>query len=140
MCLLLIVVGIVASSHSNKQQRGERSHGTSGCTCRALWPVSMPCCLRHARPRVSGELPTFQSDVAPLSMTHCNNRKQKRGANYCYGRCEGGWSYLPGHMPHEHVMPLHAGLTTVVWRVSYLIGGCGSTVYPPLGRAEHGEQ
>lgn len=43
-------------------------------------------------------------------------------------------------MPHGHAMPLHAGLTTVVWRVSYLIGGGGSTVYPPLGRAGHGEQ
>lgn len=38
-------------------------------------------------------------------------------------------------MPHGHIMPLHAGLTAVVWRVSYLIGGGGRTVYPPLGRA-----
>lgn len=39
-------------------------------------------------------------------------------------------------MPHGHAMALHAGLTAVVWRVSYLIGGGGGTVYPPLGRAK----
>lgn len=43
-------------------------------------------------------------------------------------------------MTHGHAMLLHAGLTAVVWRVSYFIGGGGSTVYPPLGRAKHGEQ
>lgn len=60
--------------------RYHRSLRTSDCTCRALWLVSMPCFLRQARPRASGELPTFQSDVAPLSMTHWNNREQKKGA------------------------------------------------------------
>lgn len=32
----------------------------------------MPCLLRQARPRESGRLPIFQSEVAPESITHCN--------------------------------------------------------------------
>lgn len=48
----------------------------------------------------------------------------------------GGSSYLPGCMTHGHAMLPHAGLTTVIRRVSYFIGGGGSTVYPPLSRAK----
>lgn len=45
-------------------------------TCRALWSVSMPCFLRQARPRASGALPIFQSEVAPESITHCNTHTE----------------------------------------------------------------
>lgn len=55
-------------------------------------------------------------------------KKQKREPS-------GGLSYLPGRMTHGHAMRPHASLTTVIWSVSYLIGGGGSTVYPPLGIA-----
>lgn len=45
-------------------------------TCLALWSVSMPCFLRQARPRASGVLPVFQSEVAPESITHCNTHTE----------------------------------------------------------------
>lgn len=47
-------------------------------------------------------------------------------------------SYLPGYMLHGHTMLPHAGLTTVVRRASYFIGGCGSAVYSPLGKGSTG--
>lgn len=107
---------------------------TPRCTCRALWLVSMSWFLKQAMPRLSGKLPVFQSDVAPLSITHCNNKETEKRTY------SGGLSYLPGRMTHGHAMPPHAVLTTVIWRVSYLIVGGGSTVYPPLVRAQHREQ
>lgn len=117
-----------------------------GATGHLLVPVG-PC--GSSQCHVSLDRPDHGRPVSCLYSSqmwhHClwptaTTENKKGGANYCEDRCRGGWSYLPGHMPHGHVMLLHAGLTAVVWRVSYLIGGGGSTVYPPLGRAEHGEQ
>ena len=41
-------------------------------TCLALWAVLMPWFLRQLTALGSGDRPTFQSETAPLSMTHCN--------------------------------------------------------------------
>lgn len=43
-------------------------------TCLALWAVSMPWFLRQLTALGSGDRPTFQSETAPLSMTHCNTK------------------------------------------------------------------
>lgn len=73
---------------------------------------------------------------------HClwpTARTEHRKGPLATATCRRAWSYLPGHMTHGHVMSLHAGLTAVVWSVSYFVGGGGSTVYPPLGKSGHGE-
>lgn len=65
-------------TNTHIHQWSEQSHITPGYTCCALWLVSMPWFLKQAIPRLSGKLPVFQSDVAPLSMTHCNNRETEK--------------------------------------------------------------
>lgn len=59
-------------------QWSEQNHMTPVYTWRALWLDSMPWFLKQAKPRLSGKLPVFQSDVAPLSMTHCNNKETEK--------------------------------------------------------------
>lgn len=111
-----------------KQSMGiNKKENTLSSTCRALCAVSMPWFLRQLKALVSGERPTFQSETAALSVIHCKNKTN----TYTYLK-KIKVQYLPGNMIHGNAMLLHASLSSIVRRVSYFIGRCCCTVYPPL--------
>lgn len=97
------------------------------------------CCVSSGRPdHGRPENCLYSSQMLHHCLWPTATRQRKRGrANHSK---EIRWSYLPGYVSHWHIMLLHAGLATIIWRVSYLIGGGGRTVDPPLGTGRHEAQ
>lgn len=113
---------------STKESMGmNKKENILSSTCRALCAVSMPWFLRQLKALASGERPTFQSETAALSVIHCKNKTN----TYTHLK-KIKVQYLPGNMTHGNAMLLHASLSSIVRRVSYFIGRCCCTVYPPL--------
>lgn len=85
-------------TQANMNQWSEQNLMTPVYTCRALWLDSMPWFRKQAIPRLSGKLPVFQSDVAPLSMTHCTNKETEKITQW--------WLFIPA-WPYDS-WPRHA--------------------------------